>query len=217
MESFVYKLAIGLPGFLLAIVAHEAAHAYVAKRFGDDTAEKAGRLNLNPIVHFDLIGTVILPLIGAAFGGVMFGWAKPVPINPTRFKNVKYGIFWVSFAGPLANLLLTIVSALIFSFMYTQVEANFFFYKPFTEMLRQSILINIILATFNLIPFPPLDGSKMVSAMLDYEAAQKYEDLQRFSLLFIIIIWTTPIISYIIAPAILAGNGIVNLLITMMS
>jgi Zn-dependent protease len=217
MESFVYKVAIGLPGFLLAIVAHEAAHAYVAKRFGDDTAEKAGRLNLNPVVHFDLIGTVILPLVGAAFGGIMFGWAKPVPINPARFKNVKYGIFWVSFAGPLANLLLTFLSAALFALMYTQLDGSFFFYKPFTEMLRQSILINIVLATFNLIPFPPLDGAKMVSSMLDYETARKYEDLQKYSLLFIIIIWTTPVLNYIIGPAILAGNGIVNLLITMMS
>ena len=217
MESFVYKVAIGLPGFLLAIVAHEAAHAYVAKRFGDDTAERAGRLNLNPVVHFDLIGTVILPLMGAAFGGIMFGWAKPVPINPARFKNVKHGVFWVSFAGPLANLILTFVSAAIFAFMYTQMDGTSFFYKPFTEMLRQSILINIVLATFNLIPFPPLDGAKMVSSMLDYESARKYEELQKYSLLFIIIIWTTPILNYIIGPAILAGNGIVNLLITMMS
>jgi Zn-dependent protease len=217
MESFIYKVAIGLPGFLLAIVGHEAAHAYVAKRFGDDTAERAGRLNLNPVVHFDLVGTVVLPLVGAYFGGVMFGWAKPVPINPTRFRNVKYGVFWVSFAGPLANIILTIVSALIFAFMYTQVDSSFFFYRPFSEMLRRSILINIVLATFNLIPFPPLDGSKMVSTMLDYDTARKYEELQRFSLLFIIIIWTTPILNYIITPAILAGNGIVNLLITMMS
>lgn len=217
MDSFIYNIAIGLPGFLLAIVAHEAAHAYVALRFGDDTAERADRLNLNPIVHFDLFGTVILPLIGAAFGGIMFGWAKPVPINPTRFKNVKKGIFWVSAAGPLANIILTVVSALMFAFMVTQVSQDFFFYKPFTEMLRQSILINIVLAAFNLIPFPPLDGSKMVSTMLDYETARRYEELQRYSLLFILIIWTTPILNYIIGPAILAGNGIVSLLITMMS
>ena len=156
MDSFIYNVAIGLPGFLLAIVAHEAAHAYVALRFGDDTAERAGRLNLNPIVHFDLFGTVILPLIGAAFGGIMFGWAKPVPINPTRFKNVKSGVFWVSAAGPLANILLMIVSALLFAFMVTQVSPDFFFFKPFTEMLKASLLINIVLATFNLIPFASL-------------------------------------------------------------
>ncbi len=216
MESFIYNLAVGLPGFLLAIVAHEAAHAYFALRFGDNTAQMAGRLNLNPVVHFDLVGTVLLPLVGAAFGGIMFGWAKPVPINPTRFKNVKSGIFWVSFAGPLANLLLALISALLFAFLYTKIDDSFFFHKPFAEMLRKSILINIVLATFNLIPFPPLDGSKMVSTLLDYETARKYEELQKFSLLFIMIIWTTPILNYIIGPAIMAGNGIVNFFITML-
>jgi Zn-dependent protease len=217
MDNFILNVALGLPGFLLAIVCHEGAHALMALRYGDDTAKMAGRLTMNPVVHFDIFGTVVLPLIGAAFGGVMFGWAKPVPVDTRRFTSIRSGMFWVSFAGPLANIVLALFSAIAYAFMLTQVTEDFFFYGPFTGMLKQSILINIVLATFNLIPFPPLDGSKMVSSFLDYEMARKYEELQRFSLLFILIIWTTPILQYIISPAIMMGNGIVGLFISLFS
>lgn len=217
MDQFILNVALGLPGFLLAIVCHEGAHALMALRYGDDTAKQAGRLTMNPAVHFDLFGTVILPLIGAAMGGVMFGWAKPVPVDTRRFSSIRSGMFWVSFAGPMANIILALFSAILLAFMLTQVGSEFFFYGPFTGMLEHSIMINIILATFNLIPFPPLDGSKMVSSFLDYEQARKYEELQKFSLLFILIIWTTPILGYVIGPAIWMGKAVTSVLIHMMS
>lgn len=213
--NIVLRLATGLPGFLLGIVFHEWAHAWAAKKFGDDTAERMGRLSMNPVVHYDPIGTVVFPLIGAAIGGVMFGWAKPVPVDPRRFSNIRSGIFWVSFAGPLANLILAVGCAFLFAIFATQFT-NFSYQVVILQMLRSAILINIVLAVFNLIPFPPLDGSKMVSTFLDYEQARKYEELQRYSFVFILILWFTPLFSYMIQPAIMMGMGITNLFINLL-
>ena len=217
ISGFISNLAIGLPGFLMAIVFHEAAHAWMAMRFGDYTARSLGRLSLNPAVHYDPVGTVIFPLIGALMGGIMFGWAKPVPVDPRQFKNVKAGIFWVSFAGPLANIILAIICAFGFALMVTQVPQDFLFHSQFTEMLRLAVMINIVIAVFNLIPFPPLDGSKMVSTFLDYNAARKYEELQRYSFLFIFVLWFTPILRIVMTPALVAGNGLVNVFIRLLA
>lgn len=215
--NIVLRLATGLPGFLLGIVFHEWAHAWAAKKFGDDTAERAGRLSMNPMVHYDLMGTIIFPMIGALVGGVMFGWAKPVPVDPRKFKDIKKGIFWVSFAGPLANILLAIICALLFAILATKMTGTFALHTTFLQMLRSAIIINVVLAAFNLIPFPPLDGSKMVSAFLDYEMSRKYEELQKFSFVFILILWFTPLFSYIIQPALMLGMGITNIFINLLS
>lgn len=217
MEDLIYRIAISLPGFLLAIVCHEAAHAWMANQFGDPTAKYEGRLSLNPAVHYDLVGTVIFPIIGALMGGAMFGWAKPVPVDSRRFKNIRSGIFWVSFAGPLANIILMVVSAITFAVLVTKVSSSFSFHSVFSEMLKQSIWINVLLAVFNLIPFPPLDGSKMVSAMLDYNSARKFEELQRFSFLFIFVLILTPVLSYIMSPAIWFSNQLVNMFIYLLA
>lgn len=213
MEDLIYRIAISLPAFLLAIVCHEASHAWMAKRFGDTTGEQLGRLSLNPAVHYDLIGTVIFPLVGAVLGGTMFGWAKPVPVDTRRFRNVRSGIFWVSFAGPLANIILMIVAAILLALVLTQLSPEFSYYKILTDMLKSAVTINVLLAVFNLIPFPPLDGSKMVSSMLDYNAARKYEELQRYSFVFLIILIATPVLSWIMTPALVASNIIVNVFI----
>ncbi len=210
MEDIILKICIGLPPFLLAIVFHEWAHAYVATRFGDPTAKEQGRLSLNPSVHMDLFGTVIFPLISIMMGGIMFGWAKPVPVNPRYFKDVRRSIFWVSFAGPGANIILGVFSALFLAVMVTKIPQDFFFYAVFIKMLNQSVIINIILAVFNLIPFPPLDGSKMVASFLSYHQQIKYEELQRFSLLFFIVLMYTGALSIVITPALSAGNGLIR-------
>ena len=215
--QIIKVLSLAAPGFLLAISCHEAGHAWMARRYGDDTAERMGRLTLNPAVHYDLIGTIIFPMIGIVLGGVPFGWAKPVPVDPRRFRNMKSGIFWVAFAGPLANILLMVLSALFFAIVYTQIPNSFGLKAQFLGMLQYSVFINILLAVFNLIPFPPLDGSKMVSTFLDYEMARKYEALQNYTMIFLLVLWFTPIFSWIIRPAQLFGYLLMNSFVGILS
>ena len=216
MEELIMRVTVGLPGFLLAIVGHEAAHAYVAHLFGDDTAKNAGRVSLNPLVHLDMLGTVIFPLAGAMMGGMMFGWAKPVPVNPARFKNVRKGIFWVSFAGPATNVVLGIISGFLFGVTIGVVPQDFYLFKPFMEIFKSSVYINFILAAFNLIPFPPLDGSKMVSSFLDYNTMIKYEGLQRYMFPVFLVLLFTNVIHYLLAPAIFVAEWVLKAFFYMM-
>ncbi len=206
-QAFIENFSLSVPGFLLAIVFHEYAHAWMAKRFGDNTAELSGRMTFNPMAHYDLMGTVIFPLFGALIGGVMFGWAKPVPVDPRYFKNVRSGVFWVSFAGPLANILLAVISTFIVAFIMVYYPTADGILATVQKMAHKSLWINMILAVFNLIPFPPLDGSKMVSTFLDYEAARKYEELGRYSFVFILLLWFTNIFSYLLLPAQYLAQG----------
>ena len=199
-HSTLLRLVTSLPIFLLAIVFHEYAHAWMAKRFGDRTAEREGRLTFNPLSHMDTLGTVIFPLLSVFLGGVMFGWARPVPVDTRYFKNINSGIFWVSFAGPLANIILAISCAFGLAFIDTQIMKTGGVSNPLRMMFQQGLMINLILAVFNLIPFPPLDGAKMVSTFLDYEKARKFEELGRYSFVFIILLWTTNIFSYLMIP-----------------
>lgn len=146
------------PPILLALTIHECAHALAAFKLGDDTAKNAGRLTLNPLVHLDLIGTIMLFLI-------QLGWAKPVPVNPHNFRNPRTGMFWVALAGPASNLILAAVLGIFFRQMdAAAAEGAFLAYARI--MLRYGIFINLILAFFNLIPIPPLDGSKILFAFI---------------------------------------------------
>ena len=207
MDGIILRIATSLPGFLLGIVFHEAAHAYAACRFGDNTAKSQGRLSLNPMVHFDLFGTVLLPAIAIFAGGIVFGYARPVPVDPRNFSDIRKGTFWVSFAGPLANLSLAMVATLLMAIMIGWGQgSDFVLYESFLMILQQTTIINLVLFTFNLIPFPPLDGSKMLSVFLDYNTARKFEDLQRYSILFFIVLIATPLFSYLMTPAIIFKN-----------
>jgi Zn-dependent protease len=181
LNEILYTIAQSLPGFLLAIVAHEAAHAWMADKFGDPTAKNLGRLSLNPAVHYDPWGTIFFPLLGAVLSwGMIIGWAKPVPVETRNFKNYRTGLFWVSFAGPLANLILGTLSALLIGLL-VRFGQEWDYARVFLEMLQYSVLINFVLAFFNLIPLPPLDGSKMISSFLKGPALRKYEEFARYT------------------------------------
>lgn len=206
LNSILFNIAQSLPGFLLAIVVHEASHAWMANKFGDPTAKNEGRLTLNPAAHYDPWGTVFFPLLAAVSNFAMIGWARPVPVQVSNFKNIRSGIFWVSFAGPLSNLILGTLSAAVLALVATQVSSDWAYYSIVIRMLRFSVFINFILAFFNLIPLPPLDGSKMVSSFLKGEALYKYESLARYTpLIFISVMLLSFMgihtIGYLLMPA----------------
>jgi Zn-dependent protease len=222
IQAIIFNIAQALPGLLLAIVVHEAAHAWMAKRFGDRTAEMAGRLSLNPAVHYDPIGTVVFPLMGAVLGWGIFGWAKPVPVDYRNFREIKKGIFWVSFAGPLSNFILGTISALLVAIMLTQVPTSFSYYTIVLAMLQYSVLINFVLGGFNLIPLPPLDGSKMLSVVLKGEALRKYEAIAAYTPMIFLASFALSFagihtIGYLLAPFQYAARLIVYFFYALMS
>lgn len=165
---------------IMSAVFHEYMHGFAAFKLGDPTAKNAGRLTFNPIKHLDLFGSIIVPLIlvisGASF---LFAWAKPVPYNPYNLSDRKYGDAKVAVAGPLANLAIALIFALIWRFMP-------FVSIAFSGFISMIIYINLILMIFNLIPIPPLDGSKILSAFLSPEARYKYLALEKYGLLFVL-------------------------------
>ncbi len=164
---------------LYALTIHEFSHGYVAYRLGDDTAKRAGRLTLNPIKHLDPIGTIMLFI-------AHIGWARPVPINPYNFKNIKKDTAYVALAGPVANF----ISAVIFSLILNIFNPTVYMLEKnvFLLILFYTIFINIALGLFNLIPFPPLDGSKILGAFLSDEAYYKYQRFERKGVLILVII-----------------------------
>jgi Zn-dependent protease len=210
-QQIVLNIALQIPGLLFGVVLHEAAHAWMADRFGDPTGRELGRMTLNPAVHIDPLGTIIFPLIGAIFGGIMFGWARPVPVNSRYFKNIRKAVFWVSFAGPLSNILFAFFASFFLGIWITKVPQDFYFYEQFAQVVKQAVVINMVLGVFNLIPFPPLDGSKMVSSFLSYNALQKYEQLANYTFLFFIVLMFSGALGYIIAPALGAANMVMQL------
>ena len=160
MISLPYILIIA-PPILLALTFHEFAHAFVANKFGDPTAKNAGRLTLNPLAHLDLVGTIMVFII-------RIGWAKPVPVNPLNFKNPRKDLLWVSLAGPLSNIFLAFIFGLLCRMMNvtTLNISSFNAVEIIKFMLGFGMLINLILAFFNIIPIPPLDGSKILTGLL---------------------------------------------------
>ncbi len=200
IASIVQRICIVFPALLIALVLHEYAHAWMAKRYGDMTSAWSGRLTLNPIAHMDLFGTLIFPLIGIAFGGFIFGWAKPVPIDPRQFTNFRRGLFWVAFAGPLANIILGFLFAFVFVLFYQFVPTTLPLVEPFREILRTLVLLNFVLAIFNLLPIPPLDGSKMLQSFLSYEGMRKYESIQQYGFFILLFLLFSGALRFILTP-----------------
>lgn len=190
LQGILQRLLLLIPVLLLSLTVHEFAHAWAARRLGDDTAERMGRLTLNPLAHADLFGTFILPLLN-----VPFGWAKPVPVNPARFRqgvNMGRGMMITSLAGPFSNLLLGIVSAILLGIVArlapdlgaggdgrgaAHIAAAF---------LLSMIQMNVVLAVFNLLPIPPLDGSRIVDAFLPARFRGAWESFSRFSMFLLL-------------------------------
>ena len=168
---------------IMSVVIHEVSHGFAAEKLGDPTARLAGRLTLNPIPHIDPIGSIIVPaFLALSPGGFIFGWAKPVPYNPYNLKDQKWGPAIVAAAGPVSNLFMAVVSGLILRF------GGAILPSAFLEMSVYIVLINIVLAVFNLIPVPPLDGSKVLSAFLPYKYAHIMDSFQQYGLFILLFI-----------------------------
>ena len=178
--------ALFIPILIASIVVHEVAHAWQARREGDDTAERLGRITLNPIPHLDLVGSIILPTVLYMSGGVLFGWAKPVPVDPSKFRTHPWSDIRVSMAGIVANLGLAVILTL---FAASVVVFGGFLTQDWQRILQQfafqGIFINLLLAVFNLIPIPPLDGSHVVAKILPTELSRKYQAAGRYGFLIL--------------------------------
>jgi len=192
------SIAIQLVVILFAIVIHETSHGYVAYLLGDPTAKRSGRLTLNPIYHIDPVGTIILPIFLVLLNMPVFGWAKPVPVNPTYFKNWRRDMMLTAIAGPGSNILVATVSALILLFIKSLSPASIIYAFRFLRyggklpplsflvlIFVFSFMLNLYLAIFNLIPIPPLDGSKILAWMLPRSLLPSYYNLERYGFLIL--------------------------------
>jgi len=166
----------------MSVVLHEVSHGYAAYKMGDPTAKLAGRLTLNPLAHLDWMGSFLVPLLAYLSAGFMFGWAKPVPYNPYNLRNQKYGDALVAVAGPISNLALALIFGIIFRYSALWGLTN----EIFLSACQTIILLNLVLAIFNLVPIPPLDGSKILFAFLPYRYIEFRRTLERYSFVFIL-------------------------------
>lgn len=206
----IQKIVVSILPILIAITFHEVSHGFVANKLGDPTAKFMGRLTLNPIVHIDLIGTIIMPVMLFIFsnGQFVFGYAKPVPINPMNFKDPKRDMAISAAAGPITNILLAILSQLILSLVIDPAIAlqpgsiGIKVLIPLKLMFEFSILINIVLAVINLIPIPPLDGGRVLVGFLPHKQAVSYSRIEPYGFIIVIILLLTGIAHILIYPII---------------
>ena len=204
--GMLFSLLISVPGVLIAITFHEFAHAFVADKLGDDTARREGRLSLNPFDHLDPIGTVLLLFAG-------FGWGKPVHVNPknyTRKMSMEKGEALVSIAGPIMNFLLAIIFAIIYYGIIKLAGVSFIYSTMggiIMSLISATVSINVGLGLFNLIPLPPLDGSKVIMPFLPFNAKQWFINNEQIFYIIFVVLWITGLTSYIITPGIQAVGG----------
>ncbi len=192
------KFAIWVLPVLFAITVHEVAHGWVARKLGDNTAWMLGRLTLNPVKHIDPVGTILVPGILFMTSGMIFGWAKPVPVNWRNLHDIRRDMFLVALAGPAANLLMAILWALIAKIAVTAEVA--YFSVPFALMGMAGIQINLLLMVINLLPIPPLDGGRILNAMLPYSLSGLYQQIEPFGLLIMAGLLYTGVLVGIIMP-----------------
>ena len=197
----LYGLLVSIPGVLIAITFHEFAHGFAAYKLGDNTAKNEGRLSLNPLDHLDPIGTLMLLFAG-------FGWGKPVHVNPTNYTrriSMEKGEAIVSLAGPLMNIILAFIFAIVYAAIYKFAGLAFIYStvgQIVIQLIAATISINIGLGVFNLIPLPPLDGSKIIMPFLPYNAKQWFRNNEYIFYIVFVVIWITGIAGMIISPAI---------------
>jgi Zn-dependent protease len=218
----VGELIIYMVVLLFAISAHEAAHAWMSNRFGDDTARLLGRITLNPVAHTDPVGTLLIPIVGfifssmgGAFGAIpLIGWGKPTPVNPLRWRNKNVANVMVSIAGILANITIAVVTLVVIKVVqYTHLLADggalATVAEPVSMLLSFSLFMNAGLAVFNLLPIPPLDGSKVLYTFLPASAHSSLEALERYSFIILIIVIKLGVVGIVFAPVASVLNALI--------
>ncbi|HAJ72491.1 MAG TPA: site-2 protease family protein [Methylophilaceae bacterium] len=197
--TLIQKIVVYALPTLLAITVHEAAHGYAAKFFGDFTAERMGRITLNPFKHIDPMGTVLLPALTILLGGVLFGWAKPVPVNYANLRQPKQDMFWVALAGPASNFLMAIfwVIVLRLTDFLPQTTVDFL-----VHMGLAGLRVNLVLMVLNLLPMPPLDGGRIAVSVLPNTMALQLSRVEQFGFLILVVLMFTGVLGMIITPII---------------
>lgn len=217
IASLIQSICILALPVIFAITLHEAAHGFAAKRFGDNTAWVAGRVSLNPLRHIDPVGTIVVPLVIlvvshlAAGSGLLFGWAKPVPVNFGRLKNPKRDMLWVAAAGPLANLIMAVGWAGIFK-VTDLLPANVYTY-PLEKMGAAGLSINLVLMVLNLLPVPPLDGGRIAISLLPMRAAIAFSKLEQWGFPLLMLLLFSGLLDNIIGPVVLLLKSLIIILL----
>jgi Zn-dependent protease len=215
MNEIIQTLSLYALPVVFAITLHEAAHGYVARLFGDPTATQLGRVTLNPIKHVDPVGTIAVPigillmskLVGGPF--LLFGWAKPVPVDFGRLRRPKRDMLWVALAGPAANLLMAILWGISLRLLFESGDRGSFWF----QMAQVGIQINLTLMALNLLPILPLDGGRVLFSLLPHQLAWQYGRIEPFGLFIVIALLATGVLGTLIAPMMTLGEWVVRLVL----
>ena len=212
MDSLIQTIAIAALPVIFAITLHEAAHGYAARYFGDPTAWQEGRITANPLKHIDLMGTIIVPIaiLLLSTGGILFGWAKPVPVNFGRLRQPKRDMLWVAAAGPAANLAMALFWGAVMKLAWL-LPLNFFS-LPMARMAEIGIAVNIALMVLNLFPLPPLDGGRIAVSLLPQRAAWRFAQLERFGFPILLLLLFTGILGTVLSPVMHVAGSLIDLI-----
>jgi len=213
MSELIQAITVYALPVIFGITLHEAAHGYVARMFGDPTAWQAGRISLNPIRHIDPVGTIVVPLVllfstkMLGGSGLLFGWAKPVPVDWSRLRNPKRDMAWVALAGPASNLVMAILWAITLRLLAeSKASASDFW----ARMAIAGVQVNLILMALNLVPLPPLDGGRIVCSLLPNRMAYQYSRIEPYGILILILLMFTGMLWFVLEPFLLFGHAIIE-------
>ncbi len=209
-EQLIQTIAIAAIPILFAITLHEAAHGYVARHFGDMTAYQQGRISLNPLRHIDPVGTILFPLLTLWLGGILFGWAKPVPVNFGALRRPKQDMLWVALAGPASNLFMALGWAFFYKMAW--LFQGSYFAEPLAGMAEWGIRINVVLMVLNLLPLPPLDGGRVAVSLLPHRQAYQLSRIEPYGMFILIFLAITPVLGWILMPLVNLTFKLISLL-----
>src|SRR5258706_1458399 len=200
-SNVIIRICINAIPLILAITLHEAAHGYVARMFGDNTAYMLGRVTLNPAKHIDPVGTIVFPLLSMVVGGIVFGWAKPVPVNFANLRHAKRDMLWVAAAGPGSNIVQALIWAFVAKVLFDMQGpvATYWF-----QVAEGGILVNLILAILNLFPILPLDGGRILASLLPARRPYAYQGTEGFGMVILVLLIVSGVLGWLMRPVLVA-------------